>query len=241
MNAVKVVIAISMLLLASIALAHDLITAELAETYLKQAGAWHEQINSGAQRGEQAQVCLKIGEMLDEIRILLNRDLAVHGEVQGLASAYLVAGLERVGTPLAYSPSRNYFTANSDYYRTALELGLAEDLARRARVGLLRGEFYDNFSGNLLDASLPSQQLQEQLVLADALIGDALPEPDMEEVRFIATILYARAAKSVSGRGERAAYRDKALALATAFERDYPDSLRAAAIPVVRSSLRVKP
>jgi len=241
MNVVKVVVAVSMLLLASIAFAHDLITAELAETYLKQAGAWHEQMNSGVQRGDQAQACLQIGEMLDEIRALLNRDLAVHGQVQGLASAYLVAGLERTGTPLAYSLSRNYFTANSDYYRTALELGLSEDLARRARVGLLRGEFYDNFSGNLLDAGQKSQQLQEQLTLADSLIGDQLSEPDLEEVRFMATILYARAAKSASGSGERAAYRDRALVLATAFERDYPDSLRAAAIPVVRSSLKVTP
>jgi len=239
MNLVRVVVAVSTLALASIALAHDLITAELAETYLKQASAWHEQINSNAQRREQARACLQIGEMLDEIRALLNRDLAVHGQVQGLASAYLVAGLERTGTPLAYSPSRNYFTANSDYYRAALDLGLGKDLAQRARAGLLRGEFYDNFSGNLLDAGQTSRQLQEQLALADALLGDALAEPQMEEVRFIATILYARAAKSASGVGERAAYRDKALVLATAFERDYPDSLRAAAIPAVRSSLRV--
>ena len=237
----KVIFAIAMLLLPNTAPAHDLITAELAEGYLKQASTWHEQINSGASRREQAQACLKIGEMLDEIRVLLNRDLAVHGQVQGLASAYLVAGLERVGTPLTYSPSRNYFTANSDYYRTALELGLSEDLARRTRLDLLRGEFYDNFSGNLLDAGQTGQQLQEQLSVADALLGDALPEPDMEEVRFIATILYARAAKSVSRSGERAAYRDKALVLATAFERDYPDSLRAAAIPVVRSSLKGGP
>jgi len=239
MNVVKVVVAISTLLLANVALAHDLITAELAETYLKQASDWHEQFKSGPKRREQAQACLQIGEMLDEIRALLNRDLAVHGQVQGLASAYLVAGLERTGTPLAYSPSRNYFTANSDYYRTALELGLSDGLAQRARMGLLRGEFYDNFSGNLLDAGQTSRQLQEQLAVADTLLGDALPEPDMEEVRFIATILYARAAKSASGSGERAAYRDKALILASAFERDYPDSLRAAAIPVVRSSLRV--
>lgn len=240
MNVAKFIVA-PMLLLASIAPAHDLITAELAESYLKQAGAWHEQMKSGVQRGEQAQACLQIGEMLDEIRALLNRDLAVHGQVQGLASAYLVASLERTGTPLAYSPSRNYFTANSDYYRKALELGLSEDLARRAQVGLLRGEFYDNFSGNLLDADQKNQQLQEQLTLAEALMADQLSEPDMEEVRFIAIILYARAAKSASGSGGRAAYRDKALVLATAFERDYPDSLRAAAIPVLRSSLKVTP
>jgi hypothetical protein len=241
MNVAKVVVAITMLLPASIALAHDLITAELAERYLQQASNWHEQIRSGAQGREPARACLQIGEMLDEIRALLNRDLAVHGRVQGLASAYLVSGLERTGTPLAFSPSRNYFTANSDYYRSALELGLGDDLARRARVGLLRGEFYDNFSANLLDTSVASQPLQEQLALADALISDALPEPDMEEVRFIATILYARAAMSASRSAKRVAYRDKALILATAFERDYPDSLRATAIPIVRSSLGATP
>ena len=236
----KTILAVA-LLLASVALAHDLITAESAEAYLERAGAWQEQISSGAQRRQRAQANLRIGEMLDEIRALLNRDLAVHGEVQGLASAYLVAGLERVGTPLAYSPARNYFTANSGYYRAALELGLGDELARQARVGLLRGEFYDNFSGNLLDSTRTGQQLKDEIAVADALMGDELSEPEMEEVRFIATILYAQAAKSATARRERNAYRDKALVLATAFERDYPDSLRAAAIPVVRSSLKGMP
>ena len=35
--------------------------------------------------------------MLDEIRELLNRDVATHGKVQGLASNYLVAELAQLG------------------------------------------------------------------------------------------------------------------------------------------------
>ena len=228
-------------MLPCVVLAHDLITAESAQIYLGHAADWHELAGSAAQRGERAQAYLNIGEMLDEIRALLNRDLAVHGKVQGLASAYLVAGLERVGTPLTYSSSRNYFTANSDYYRMALELGLGEQPAQLARLGLLRGEFYDNVSGNLLESSLTGQQLEEQIAVAEALMNDDLSEPDMEETRFIATILFAQAANAAPHGRQQSVYRDQALVLAAEFRRDYPDSLRAAAIEVVRGSLKREP
>jgi len=237
----KPVVSVVMLLLIGAALAHDLITAESAEVYLSKAIEWSEKSNSNAANSQRAEAYLRIGIMLDEIRGLLNRDLAVHGKVQGLASNYLVAELARAGTPLAFSGSSNYFTPNSKYYRSALELGLNGVLAREARLQLLRGEFYDSFGVDPLDTSQTDQQLREQLVLVDALIPDVTSEPDREELRFIATIVYARAARTASQVPAGSVFRDKALALAAAFERDYPDSLRSAAMPVIREALRTTP
>lgn len=217
--------------------AHDLISAELAEGYLSKAAKWQKQSATAADKFEQAKAQLRIGVMLDEIRAYLNRDLAVHGEVQGLASNYLVAELKSLGTPLAYSRTRNYFTANSGYYRAALELGLSSALAREARLRLLRGEFYDSFDVDPLQTRQTAEQLEDNLALVDELIGSVSREPDREEVRFIAAIVYARAAKSASDARQRADYRAKALAYIDSFESDYPDSLRSAAMPVVREAL----
>lgn len=225
------------LLLAWSARAHDLITAELAEGYLKKAAKWQQQSVAAADKGERAMAQLRIGVMLDEIRAYLNRDLAVHGEVQGLASNYLVAELESLGTPLAYSRTRNYYIANSGYYRTALELGLSSAVAREARLRLLRGEFYDSFDVDPLQTRQSAEQLRTNLALVDELVSSISREPDLEEVRFMAAIVYAWAAKSASDARQQAEYRSTALAHIDLFESSYPDSLRSAAMPVVRDAL----
>ena len=230
--------AFALLFIAGAADAHDLITAESAQRYLENAVLWQQQSVAAPDHSERARADLKLGMMLDEIRDLLNRDLAVHGEVQGLASNYLVAELKRVGTPLAFSERRHYFMANAGYYRAALQLGLEGDLATEARLRLLRGEFYDSFGSDPFETDQTSQQFQQQLDLVDKLMDDAISEPDLEEVRFIAAIVYARAAKLATDTGKRSDFRDKALATADRFERQYPDSLRTAAMPVIREALR---
>ncbi len=237
----KRILVFTLIVLTAGASAHDLITAELAEAYLDNLMIWQRQAQVGPDKTGKAEASLKIGETLDEIRGLLNRDLAVHGEVQGLASGYLVSELERIGTPLAYSESRNYFTVNSKYYRAVLDLGVSGRPARQAQLHLLRGEFYDSFGVDPLDANQTSAQLREQLVLVDVLMDSEVSEPDREELRFIATIVYARAATSASQQPAGSAYRGKALALAAAFEHDYPDSLRSAAMPVIRDALQAMP
>lgn len=230
-------VAVVLLLIATIAAAHDLITAESAEGYLNKAVKWHEQSETDTDTAERAKAYLRIGVMLDEIRGYLNRDLAAHGEVQGLASNYLVAELKRVGTPLAYSESRNYFTANSDYYHAALELGLGGFLGNEARLRLLRGDFYESFDVDPLQTGQSPEQLAESMELVEQLLETVTREPDLEEVRFIAAIVYARAARAATDAAARAEYRGKALAYVDAFMGDYPESMRSAAMPVVRASL----
>ncbi len=220
------------------AYAHDLITAEAVQGYLESAARWHEQSMSAPNTSARAEAHVKIGSMLDEIRELLNRDLAVHGTVQGLASNYLVAELKQLGTPLAYSDSRRIFLANTLHYRTALGLGLAGPLAQQAKLRLLRGDFYDSFDFDPLQSLQTWAQLREQLALAEDLVAVTNTEPDREEVRFMAALVYTRAARSATDPDLAADYRNKAMMLAEAFERDYPDSMRSAAMPVVRNALQ---
>lgn len=227
-----------LLTLASSANAHDLITAEAAERYLESASRWHEQSVSAPVVTTRAEAHVRTGAMLDEIRELLNRDLAIHGKVQGLASNYLVSELKRLGTPLAYSEKRGYFLANSTHYRTALELGLTEPLVGEAQLRLLRGDFYDSFDFDPLQSTQTWGQLREQLALAEDLVAKTVTEPDREEVRFIAAFVYARAAKSAPDAKTAGDFRNKALASALEFESQYPDSMRSAAMPVVRDALQ---
>jgi hypothetical protein len=219
---------------------HDLITAGYAQESLNDAALWQRQIANAADTRIRAEAHFRLGVMLDEIRDLLNRDLAAHGEVQGLASNFLVAQLEQSGTPLAFSAQRGYFLVNSDHYRAALRAGLAGEMAAEAKLRLLRGEFYDSFGSDPLSTTQSEDQLREQLRLAETLLDVTRTEPQLEEVRFITTILYARAARAVTQPQARIEFRGKALATAAHFEQHYPDSLRSAAMPVLRESLRAE-
>jgi hypothetical protein len=234
----RALLSLVMLSLACSASAHDLITTDAAQRYLEDAARWHAQSISAPVASQRAEAQVEIGAMLDEIRELLNRDLAIHGKVQGLASNYLVAELTRLGTPLAYSESRRYFLANSVHYRTALEIGLTGPLEQEAKMRLLRGDFYDSFDFDPLQSGQSWEQLQEQAQLAQDLAATTLAEPDREDVRFIAALAYARAAKFAPDSKTAARFRTRAMASADAFEREYPDSMRSAAMPVVRDAMQ---
>lgn len=175
--------------------------------------------------------------MLDQIREYLNRDIAAHGEVQGLASNYLVAELAREGVPLAYSDERGFFAANTAYYRIALEQGLDAAHAADARWRLLRGEFYDSFDADLLRTRQSQAQVLQQLALAERVVEEVTGEPDREEARFIAAVVCARAAKAATDGKERIMLKSKAGRYMDSFQNDYPDSLRSAAMPVLRQAL----
>jgi hypothetical protein len=76
------------------------------------------------------------------------------------------------------------------------------------------------------------------MALAEDLVANTVTEPDREEVRFIAAFVYTRAAKSAPDVKIAAEFRNKAMTSAMAFEREYPDSMRSAAMPVVRDALQ---
>lgn len=219
-------------LLALPATAHDLITAESAQAYLAKQSALQAVIASSEPAPARAGAWLELGLMLDEIRELLNRDLEAHGKVQGLASNFLMAELSARGAPLAWSAPHGRFDANLKYYREALRLSTAPNIAGEATFRLLQGWFYDSFTIDPLEpATQTPAQLAEQVKLGETFRQKYPGHAGQEEAGFILLIHYIQSARAAVQPKQRAVFSEKARALAEEFLRTYPDSLRAAAIP----------
>lgn len=219
------------------AAAHDLITTESAERYLNEGAALRSLAATGESAPRRAEANYRLGVMLDEIRELLNRDLAAHGEVQGLPSKYLVAELGGRGIPLAYSDSRRMFLSNAEYFRAALKLAPEGPFAAMAAWRLLHGGFYDSVEQDPLKVRDDPDALRAQVALAERLLSSTLPAAQREELEFIAAILYTRAATAIPDRAAAKAYASKARVAIEGFQARYPESLRAAIMPVLREAL----
>jgi hypothetical protein len=230
--------ALPLLLLSSFALAHDLITAEAAERYLSDARHHRAVLASNAPPVQRAEACYRLGVMLDDIREFLNRDLAAHGEVQGLPSNYLVSQLERAGIPLAYSTAQKRYLSNSDHFSEALRLSPSGPLQYEAGYRLLQGRFYDSFESDPLTSDESWEKLQAQIALGERLQGRRLSAEQQEEVDFILAVSYVRAAGKAPAAATARSFSEKAAAALRAFESRYPDSLRTAAIPVLSERLK---
>ncbi len=218
--------------------AHDLITAESAERYLAQAHQRLDVLRSRQSPSQRAEAATRLGRMLDEIRDLLNRDLATHGRTQGLPTEYLVRELRTKGLSLELSPTLGRFPANVSWYREALRLSPDGPHAADASFGWLQGEFYDSFDA---DPLRPRQQtwaeLQEQIALGERTVKLAPGHPDIEEAKFILAVLYTRAARTAPDRKAAEQYADRARASIAEFQSRYPESLRVAALPILLHSL----
>jgi hypothetical protein len=224
--------------LSVVATAHDLITAESAQTYLAAVAASQRTIASKEPAAKRAQAHLDLGRTLDEIRELLNRDLAAHGRVQGLPSNFLMSELKARGAELALAPDKSRFLANLQHYREALKLEPPGPVAADAAFRLLQGYFYDSFTSDPLRPGAQNRaQLAEQIRLGEWLLKMHPQHGEREETSFILAIHYMQAARSGRDAKEQAAFADKARALAGEFLKTYPDSMRAVALPHLLESL----
>jgi hypothetical protein len=214
--------------------AHDLITAEAAERYLAQAQDNHRIIESRAPALQRAQAHYALGAMLDEIRDLLNRDIATHGKVQGLPSEYLVAALAASGTPLATRPGSAGFPANLEHYRESLRLAPQGASAGDAAFRLLQGFFYDSFTDDPLapHAQTPAQ-LRQQIELCERFLQRHPAHPGREEAEFILAVHYLQAARSATEAGTRTRQAQRARDALLEFRERYPESMRVAAVDVL--------
>jgi hypothetical protein len=223
-------------LLTAPVLAHDLISADAAQRYVAQARAELTTISSRAPALQRAEANLALGRMLDEIRDLLNRDLASHGKVQGLPSNYLMAELQSTGVPLNFTQGR--FLAHVAYYREALRLAPDGPHAAEASLRWMRGAFYDSFEDNpLVVRGQTPEQLREQLGLGERFVQRYPAHAELEEVQFILLVNMVRAANALPGARERAAVAARAREAGMGFVGRYPDSMRAAAVPVLLEGL----
>jgi len=223
---------------ASLAHAHDLITAASAERYLAEAQQRLDTVRSRQPAPQRAEAATRLGRMLDEIRDLLNRDVEAHGRVQGLSTEYLLRELKTKGLPLEISPPLRRFPANVSWYREALRLSPEGPHAADASFSWLQGEFYDSFDADPLRPRQPSWPgLQEQIALGERTIKLAPQHPESEEAQFILAVLYTRAVRLAPDRKTSEQYADRARASIAEFQSRYPESLRVAALPILRQSL----
>ena len=217
--------------LSLVAVAHDLITAESAQAWLTAVAESQKTIASQAPAAKRARAHLDLGKTLDEIRELLNLDLAAHGQVQGLPSSFLMSELKVRGAELAFGPETNRFLANLQYYRAALKLEPSGPVAAEAGFRLLQGYFYESFTSDpLLPGAQTRAQLAEQIKLGEGLLQVQSQPGEREETSFIIAIHYMQAAHSGRDAQERAAFANKARALAGEFLGSYPESMRAATL-----------
>lgn len=220
------------------AAAHDLITAERAQQYLSVIRAQQEVLRAGAPAGAQAQAAVALGRTLDEIRDLLNRDIASHGQPQGLPTLFLIQTLRDAGLPLEISSRLGRYPANLELYRRALALDPDGPASDQARLRLLQGYFYDSFDREPLKPRGQTwAELQEQMRHAQVLLQAGLPEPDGEEVLFILAVHRLQAALAAPDAASRRGHAARAHDAIAQFKARYPDSLRVAALEVLEDSV----
>lgn len=210
------------------AAAHDLITAESAQAYLARQERLDLVIDGKGPPAERAAALLEMGRLLDEIRDLFNRDVEAHGRVQGLPSNFLMNEMRARGNGLDWSASRGRFSANLDYYRSAVKLDPPS--AAEASFRLLQGWFYDSFTDDpLLPSAQSPAQLSEQIRLVEDYLRKFPGHAGREEATFILAVHYMQAALS-EARGQKSGYARKARDLAGEYSHSHPDSLRSATL-----------
>lgn len=214
--------------------AHDLITAEAAERYIAQAQRNVAVIQSRETAARRAEAHLALARMQDEIRELLNRDLAMHGRVQGLPSNLVVERFKAIGVALPWSERLGRFGAPVETYGAAYDLDPKGPTASGALYGVVYGRFYDSFRDDPLK-SLDDEPASSKAMIdvGERFVRDYPRDVNVEEVRFIVAIASVRIARA--GGEQRTAVR--ARELLERFRQDYPDSLRAAAVPVMLEAL----
>ncbi len=217
--------------------AHDLITADAVEKYLARADGDLATIRGKGAARVRAEAHYDLGRMLDEIRELLNRDVAMHGRVQGLATHLLMKELKARNLELAPTPPSGRFPVPAVHYAEALKLD-ADTRGGDAAFRLLAGRFYDSFDADPSRSRLPWAELEDQIRLADRLASRKPAHPEQEEIEFIAAVQQVQAAGLVQDRARAAEHVRRAQAAAAAFARRYPDSLRNAALEVLTASAK---
>ena len=211
--------------------AHELLTVESVQAYLSRVTELQQTVASAKGAEVRARASLQLGQTLDEIRELFNRDIDAHGRVQGLASNVLMSELAARAAPLAYSARSNRFTANLAYYRDALRLAPSGPVAAEAAFELLKGNFYESLGDDPLEpATLRLEQLAEQVRLGEALRSDFPGHAHREEASFILAIRYLQAARVATEAAMRARYLKQANELIAEFVKAYPGSLRVATL-----------
>lgn len=178
--------------------AHDAIGADARQAYLQKLERLQRSAQSGANAAARAAAWVDAGRTLDEIRTLLNEDIASHGRTQGLETSILVGQLNATPWRLQVSPQTRLYLANQRPYRDALALDARGPNAPLARFMLLKNHFYDSFTEHPLkpigqDKATLAEMIDHGEWLRNPRHAAADPAIDSEEVHFILAIHYLQA------------------------------------------------
>ena len=228
-------LAAACLWLAAGAGAHDLITAESTRAWLDELDRW-QAVPATAGAVERAQAAYRPGGLLDAIRRLLNQDLAAHGEVSGLATHALRAERQARGLAPRREP-RGGFAVEPLRYRLALKLAPEAPFAADARYRVLDALYEQNLGRDPLGAAVDPEAETEMRTLAHTLLAREASHPRREDIAFMAALLFTRAGRDCRADAAAAGHARMARGIIRDFERGHPDSLRAAAMPILREAL----
>ena len=89
--------------------AHDFITQEIADDYVKKIQDARDITKVSSSESERGHAYVTIGKLLVELKSFFNRDIATHGEINGLATKYLIATLDDSGLDLKFSKRKNFY------------------------------------------------------------------------------------------------------------------------------------
>jgi hypothetical protein len=214
--------------------AHDLVTPQAVEQTVADVQQALTVVRSKAPAARRAEAHLLIARRHDTMRDLLNRDIAAHGQVQGLPSKLLIERLRAAGAPFAWSDALGRYAAPVDHYRAAAELDPRGPGAAEATFGWLSGAFADSFRDDPLQV-LPQATAAATLAeLGERFVREWPRDANVEEARFITAIAWVRVARATRAPSTAATRARESL---ERFARDYPDSLRSAAVPVLLGAL----
>lgn len=220
---------LALLGLSPLAQAHEAIGATAPKAYVAKLSELSRSVQSAAPANARAAAWFEIGLTLDEIRELLNQDIASHGRPQGLEAALLIEQVNALPHPLQASSRTRMYEANLAPYQQAIALDPKGTFVARARFMILKGHFYDSFTD---DPLRPPGQTRAQLLamidLGEALLRAPGPAQDQEETRFILAMHYLQA--RVGGVLPAATSEARFGELLREFRLRYPTSLKLSAL-----------
>jgi hypothetical protein len=217
--------------------AHDFITQEIAEDYIKKIQDARDITKVSSSESERGHAFVTIGKLLVELKSFFNRDIATHGEINGLATKYLIATLNDSGLDLKFSKRKKFYEFDSSFFEKAITGELDSGVQTIALAELIKGNFYQSFEGDFLETRLPPGKLNEDAKRFEKLMGMQINDSIDEELLFIGFILNARVAIKKGGQAMRVKARRKALELGVEFRGRFPDSLSIAAVDLVETRL----
>ncbi len=213
--------------------AHDAIGADARQAYLQKLDRLQRTAQSGAGATARAAAWVEAGRTLDEIRTLLNEDIASHGRTQGLETSILIGQLNATPWRLQPSPQTRLYLANQRPYRDALALDARGAHVPLARFMLLKNHFYDSFTEHPLkpvgqDKATLLEMIDHGEWLRNPRNATADPVIDSEEVHFILALHYLQARDS--GALPAASCVSRFGELLATFRKRWPSSLKLATL-----------